>query len=99
MAEQNTYDLPVMVGAAVVGLIAIGLFWYMRPEPVAPAPPTVPVTAPLSAQAAPVAMVETSGSGKPGENQGGGIGTAGAGPGGKLQGGGGAGGASAARVD
>lgn len=67
MAETNTYDLPVMVGAGFVCLVAIGIFWYTRPEPVRPAPPAEPITTSLNAQAAPVVMVETSGSGKPGE--------------------------------
>ncbi len=67
MAESNTYDMPVMVGAGLVCLIAIGIFWYTRPEPVRPVPPAEPITTPLNAQAAPVVMVETSGTGKPGE--------------------------------
>jgi hypothetical protein len=89
MAQQNTYDLPIMVGAAIVGAIACGLFWYMRPEPVRPPAPTEPITTPLNAQAAPVTMVETNGSGKADQNQAVG-GPAGAGPvAGKLGGAGG----------
>ena len=66
MAEStspSTYELPVRVGAAVVGLIAIGLFWYMSEPGVAPPAPVQPTTAPLNAAAAPVVMIETSGSG------------------------------------
>jgi hypothetical protein len=68
MAEStspSTYELPVRVGAAVVGLIAIGLFWYMSEPGVAPPAPPQPTTAPLNAAAAPVVMIETSGSGSP----------------------------------
>lgn len=67
MAESssinNTYDMPVMVGAAVVGLIAMGIFYYTAREPVAPPKPIHPTDAPLNAQAAPVTMIDTSGSG------------------------------------
>ncbi|MEO7453597.1 MAG: hypothetical protein ABIV13_02405 [Fimbriimonadales bacterium] len=66
MAEStspSTYELPVRVGAAVVGAIAIGLFAYMSEPGVAPPAPAQPTTAPLNAAAAPVVMIETSGSG------------------------------------
>jgi len=68
MAEStspSTYDMPVMVGAAVVGLIAMGIFFYTARDPVAPPKPVHPTDAPLNAQAAPVAMIDTSGSGAP----------------------------------
>jgi hypothetical protein len=68
MAEStspSTYELPVRVGAVVVGLIAIGLFWYMSEPGVAPPAPVQPTTAPLNAAAAPVVMIETSGAGAP----------------------------------
>jgi hypothetical protein len=66
MAEStipSTYELPIRVGAAVVAAIAIGLFYYMAREPVAPPKPVQPTTAALNAAAAPVVMIETSGSG------------------------------------
>lgn len=83
MAESslsNTYDMPVMVGAAVVGAIAIGLFFYMAREPIAPPAPTQPTSAPLNAAAAPVVMIETDGTGQAGNQQGGGPAPIGGGP-------------------
>jgi hypothetical protein len=71
MAEStspSTYELPVRVGAAVVGFIAIGLFWYMSEPGVAPPAPVQPTTAPLNAAAAPVVMIETAGSGAAAQN-------------------------------
>jgi hypothetical protein len=64
MAETNAYDLPVIVGAAVVGLLAIGVFYYTARPAVAPPPPPEPILTPLTATAAPVGMVDTSGSGE-----------------------------------
>jgi|SRR5688572_5104769 len=74
MAEStspSTYELPVRVGALVVGAIAIGLFAYMSEPGVAPPAPPQPTTAPLNAAAAPVVMIETSGSGAAANQSGG----------------------------
>ena len=77
MAEStspSTYELPVRVGAAVVGLIAIGLFWYMSEPGVAPSAPVQPTTAPLNAAAAPVVMIDTAGAGAAAAQPGGPVG-------------------------
>lgn len=60
-ATQSSNDLPVMVGAVVVGLIATGIFFFMRKEPQAVSPPTKPITTPVATAAAATVMVETQG--------------------------------------
>ncbi len=58
---ESSNDLPVIVGAAVVGLIAVGIFFFMRKEPI-PAPvPEEPVRAALNAQAVTPRLIETKG--------------------------------------
>ncbi len=43
MAQENSgMDLPVIVGAVVVGLIAVVVFYFTKAEPVIPAAPVVP---------------------------------------------------------
>jgi hypothetical protein len=61
MSEQSNYDMPVMVGALVVGLIAVGIFWFTKPDPVQPPPPAEPVTTPINPQAIPTVMIDTDG--------------------------------------
>lgn len=54
-------DLPVIVGAVVVGLIAVGVFYFTRAEPIKPAPPVEPAKgAPTVTAGAPV-MKDTKG--------------------------------------
>ncbi len=61
MAQENSNDLPVIVGAVVVGLIAIGIFYFTKSDPT-PAPvPAAPVTGPLNAKAVAPVMVQTTG--------------------------------------
>jgi uncharacterized membrane protein YgcG len=88
-SEQTQYDLPIVVGAAVFGLIAIGVFFFMRKDPVLPAQPAEPVRTPVVAQPVAPTMVETSG--PAGNNQQGAGGTVGGGSraGGGATGGGG----------
>jgi hypothetical protein len=62
--SSSNYDMPVMVGAIVVGLIACGIFFYTKPEPIRPPAPPEPIfTPPTTAAASPV-MIDTSGTGK-----------------------------------
>jgi hypothetical protein len=62
MAQQeNTNDMPVMVGALVVGLIACGIFFFMKKDPVAAPTATQPVKTPVNAQAVQPTMIETKG--------------------------------------
>lgn len=62
MAQENSNDLPVIVGAVVVGLIAIGIFYFTKAEHV-PAPiPATPVTGALNAKAVAPMMIQTTGS-------------------------------------
>lgn len=76
MAQQESgNDMPIMVGAIVVGLIACGVFFFMRQDPTPAPTPAEPVRAPLSAQAVTPTMIETTG--KPAEQQAGGTGLAG----------------------
>lgn len=60
-SEQTQYDLPIVVGAAVFGLIAIGVFFFMRNDPVLPAQPAEPIRTPVVAQPVAPTMIETSG--------------------------------------
>lgn len=60
-SEQTQYDLPIVVGAAVFGLIAIGVFFFMRKDPVLPAQPAEPIRTPVVAQPVAPTMIETSG--------------------------------------
>jgi hypothetical protein len=96
MAQQeSSNDLPVIVGAIVVGLIAVGIFFFMRKEPVPAPTPAEPVRAPLNAQAVTPRMIETNSEAAPpqggGQQAGGGGGLVGA-PGGGAPGGGAPGG-------
>lgn len=61
MAQENSNDLPVIVGAVVVGLIAIGIFYFTKAEPVPAPTPATPVTGPLNAQAVAPVMIPTTG--------------------------------------
>ncbi|MCE7900374.1 MAG: hypothetical protein DYH07_09805 [Armatimonadetes bacterium ATM1] len=88
-----------MVGAVVVGLIATGIFFFMRKEPQAVSPPTKPITTPVVTAAAATVMVETQGqiSGPNGQ-----VGGAAAGGQGATAGGGGpsvAGGGDSGRIE
>lgn len=69
-SEQTQYDLPIVVGAAVFGLIAVAVFFFMRNDPVVPAQPAEPIRTPVVVQPVQPTMVETSG--PTGEQQAGG---------------------------
>lgn len=84
-SEQTQYDLPIVVGAAVFGLIAIGVFFFMRKDPVLPAQPAEPIRTPVVAQPVAPTMVETSG--PEGDQQTGGSTSGGGGGGGGARGG------------
>ncbi|MFN8140657.1 MAG: hypothetical protein U0R49_12755 [Fimbriimonadales bacterium] len=59
--ESSGMDVPVMVGAAVVGLIALGIFYFTKADPVKPGAPVEPAKgAPTVTAAAPV-MKDTKG--------------------------------------
>lgn len=60
-SEQTQYDLPIVVGAAVFGLIAVAVFFFMRNDPVLPAQPAEPIRTPVVVQPVQPTMVETSG--------------------------------------
>jgi hypothetical protein len=85
-AEQNQYDMPIVVGAFVFGLIAIGVFFFMRGEPVLPPQPAEPVRTPIVVQPVQPTLVETSGPAFEGGQTGG-----------STSGGGGGGGGAASR--
>lgn len=76
MAQQeSSNDLPVIVGAIVVGLIAIGIFFFMRREATpAPAAPE-PVRGPVNVTAVAPRYVETKVAPTPPEGRQGGGGT------------------------
>lgn len=60
-SEQTQYDLPIVVGAVVFGLIAVAVFFFMRNEPTLPPQPAEPVRTPVVVQPVQPTMVETSG--------------------------------------
>ncbi|RMG23861.1 MAG: hypothetical protein D6724_07395 [Armatimonadetes bacterium] len=53
--------MPIVVGALVFGLIAIGVFFFMRKDPVLPPQPAEPVRTPVVVQPVQPTLVETSG--------------------------------------
>lgn len=60
MAQQeSSNDLPVIVGAVVVGLIAIGIFFFMRREPAAAPAAPEPVRGSVNVTAVAPRFVET----------------------------------------
>lgn len=77
MAQETSNDLPVIVGAIVVGVIAIGIFYFMRAEPQPPAAPEQPVLTEPATQAVAPVMIDTTA--KPFGQQGGGTGAGGGG--------------------
>jgi len=77
MAQETSNDLPVIVGAIVVGVIAVGIFYFMRAEPQPPAAPEQPVLTEPATQAVAPVMIDTTA--KPFGQQGGEIGAAGGG--------------------
>ncbi len=57
--HQTSNDLPVIVGAVVVGLIAIGIFYFTRAEPIPAPTPEQPVRGEPAATAAAPVMTNT----------------------------------------
>lgn len=60
MAQETSNDLPVIVGAILVGIIAIGIFYFMRAEPQPPAAPEQPVLTEPATQAVAPMMIDTT---------------------------------------
>ncbi|MER3413851.1 MAG: hypothetical protein C4341_06360 [Armatimonadota bacterium] len=60
-SEQSQYDLPIVVGAVVFGLIATAAFFFMRNEPSLPPQPAEPIRTPVAVQPVQPTMVNTSG--------------------------------------
>ncbi|MCL6623435.1 MAG: hypothetical protein K6T17_02305 [Fimbriimonadales bacterium] len=86
MSQQSSNDLPVIVGALIVGLLACAVFFFMRSTPTLPPAPEEPRRDPLNPQPVQIVQVDTAGTWKEGAGAPGQVGTAGAGraPGGGL---------------
>ncbi|MCH8275377.1 MAG: hypothetical protein IH851_11365 [Armatimonadetes bacterium] len=62
MAQHTSNDLPVRVGAVVVGLIAVGVFYFMKHDAVKPLTPAEPTKEILNPLPVATVMIDTSGS-------------------------------------
>ncbi|MEM4408900.1 MAG: hypothetical protein QXI19_09180 [Candidatus Caldarchaeum sp.] len=61
MSQQSSNDLPIIVGALLVGLLFIIIFFFMRSTPMLPQPPTEPKRDPLNPQPVQIVQVDTAG--------------------------------------
>ncbi len=66
MSQQPSNDLPIIVGALIVGLLTIIIFFFTRSTPTLPPAPEEPRKEPLNPQPVQIVQVDTAGTWKEG---------------------------------